>query len=221
MTEPLLTLPLLPMPAWLAAAAETALKRSLIHDVLTTGGSADAHDAQLVGRELERLPVEALQLLKDNGIKVVACRGSITDHRAELKGVHPRGWPPGMTWDNVPAGRVGNEVVVAVTGHGTAAGAHVPATGEGHGSQNVVIHEGFHALDGDGAAARSSSAEFTAARNADLGTLSAYEKQAGVGGPRETFAESAARYYGGDPNDAASHPHLNAYWATHPLQPKP
>lgn len=218
MAGPVAALPLLTVPQWVAGAARARHRKDLINDVITVGGSGDAHDAQLVARELERMPVEALQALKDSGVKVVACRGNITDAHPELKGVHPRGWPAGMTWDSVPGVQMGKEVVVAVTGHGTAAGAHVPATGEGHGSANLVVHEAFHAVDmAGGGAARNTDAAFAAARTADLGTLSAYERQGGSAGPQESYAESAARYYGGDPNDAASHPNLNAYWAGNPL----
>jgi hypothetical protein len=58
-----------------------------------------------------------------------------------------------------------------------------------------------------------------AARTADLATLSAYELQAGSAGREETYAESASRYYGGDATDAANHPNLHDYWATHPPTP--
>jgi insecticidal toxin complex protein TccC len=216
------TLPLLALPGWIGVAVETALRRSLVKDILTTGGTADAHDARLVGRELERIPTHVLQILKDQGTKVVVARGSVTDHWTHLKGVQPRGWPPGMTWDSVPGGQSGGEVVIATVGHGTAAGAHVPANGEGHGSHNVVIHETFHAVDlGGSGGARSAGADFNTARTADFATLSAYQQQAGSAGQEETYAESAARYYGGDPNDATNHPNLNAYWAGDPLKPAP
>src|SRR5262249_23172847 len=54
--------------------------------------------------------------------KVIACRGSVTDYRTDLKGVQPRGWPPGSTWDKVPGSNTPdkNEVVIAVIGHGNA-----------------------------------------------------------------------------------------------------
>jgi hypothetical protein len=86
----------------------------------------------------------------------------------------------------------------------------------------MVVHETFHAVDlGGSGDARSIGADFNTARTADLATLSAYEQQAGNAGQQESYAESAARYYGGDANDAANHPHLNAYWAADPLKPTP
>lgn len=217
MSGPAAVLPL-EMPAFASAAVKGVLARA----VTTPGGAGTAADARLVRAELERMPIGALQILNDNGTKVIACRGNITDYRTDLKGVQPRGWDPGDTWDIVPGVYLGdtNEVVVATIGHGTAAGAHVPANGEGHGSHNLTIHEAFHAVDmGHGGAARSSEAEFNAARTADDATLSDYERQAGTAGQEETYAESAARFYGGDPNDATNHPNLHQFWQDHPPTP--
>lgn len=103
-------------------------------------------------------------------------------------------------------------VVVATTGHGTPAGPHVPRTGEGHGSANLVLHEGAHAYDHTGTTEHSTSEEFGRARTADARTLSAYEAQAGSAGKEESYAESAARYYSGDSADSTQHPNLHEYW---------
>jgi hypothetical protein len=188
----------------------------------SAGGSGTAADARLVRNELVAMPMGALEIMTNNGTKVVACRGNITDYRTDLKGKTPGGWDPGDTWDIVPGVFLGdtNEVVVATIGHGTAAGAHVPANGEGHGSHNLTLHEAFHAVDlGHGGAARSSEADFNAARTADAATLSQYENQPGAAGQRESYAESAARYFGGDPTDAATHPNLHDFWDKNPPQP--
>ena len=199
-------------------------KLALARELTSTAGSADENDKELVAQELAKLPIEILQRMKDKGIKVKVCRGSVTDYLTDLKGVQPRGWPDGQTWDGVPGTYepTKNEVVIATVGHDTPAGAHVPASGEGHGSQNLVIHETMHGVDytGDGGKL-SGGEEFNKARDDDLGTLSAYESQAGGPGQEETYAESAARYYGGDSNDAANHPNLNNYWASDPMKPKP
>ncbi|HEX6738428.1 MAG TPA: hypothetical protein VF310_09160 [Vicinamibacteria bacterium] len=210
-----------PAPAKDAPAAADAAKTKLIDDVLKVKGSADAADGALVRKELEKLPVEVLQAFKDRGGSVVVCRGSVVDYKTDKKDDHPRGWPAGKTWADVPAGRFGDEIVVATIGHGTAAGAHVPKAGEGHGSASVVIHEMFHIIDGDGDKSRSKGEDFLKARTADIDALSAYQKQAGSAGERETYAESAARYYSGDPKSAEKTPHLHAYWETNPLKPKP
>jgi hypothetical protein len=202
-----------------AAAADLATRTDLARQIVKAGGSGTQADVDLVVAELAKMPETALRSLIANKTTVIACRGSITDYRTDLKGVQPRGWPPGATWDTVPglANSARNEVVIATIGHGTTAGAHVPKSGEGHGSANLVIHEVAHAIDGKQTAIRnSSSADFNTARNADLAVLSAYETQAGAAGKSETYAESAARYYSGN-YGSISTPALDAYWRNNPL----
>lgn len=191
-------------------------KKKLARELIDIKGKADEKDAALVAVELAKLPAESLKKLKDSKTRVVVCRGSITEHRTDLKGVKPRGWPAGSSWDNVPGAYTTdrNEVVVATIGHGTKAGAHVPKTGELHGSANLVLHETTHALDH--ATGGSSSKEFLAARAKDASHLGAYESQAGVAGQEETYAESAARYYGGDAGAAKNNPALTKYWQSNP-----
>jgi toxin lethal factor len=217
MSGPAAILPLV-MPTFATAMVKAVLARGLT----STGGTGTAADARLVRAEVARMPLGALQIMTNNRTKVVACRDNITDYRTDLKGKPPRGWKPGDTWDIVPGVFLGdtNEVVIATRGHGTAAGAHVPISGEGHGAHNLTIHESFHSVDmGGGGAHRSGEADFNTARNADAATLSTYEGQAGAAGQQETYAESAARYYGGDPADAAAHPNLHDFWDKHPPQP--
>jgi hypothetical protein len=202
-----------------AAAADLATRIDLAKQIVKAGGSGTQADVDLVVAELAKMPETALRGLIANNTTVIACRNSITDYRTDLKGVQPRGWPPGATWDSVPgvANSSRNEVVIAVIGHGTTAGAHVPQTGEGHGSANLVIHEVAHAIDGKQTATRNSlSTDFNTARNADLAALPAYETQAGVAGKSETYAESAARYYSGN-HGSISTPALDAYWRSNPL----
>jgi uncharacterized Zn-binding protein involved in type VI secretion len=187
-----------------------------------SGGSGDANDAKLVAAELTKLPAAKLKAMQDAGIKVVACRGAITDYATKLKGVQPRGWPPGSTWDHVPGVYMGEDktLIVATTGHGTAAGAHVPATGEGHGSYNAVLHEAMHGSDDiSDAKSNSSSADFTKAYQSDYANLGKYYQQAGAAGRQETYAESAAQYYGNDPNMATKYPALYKYWDGQPHGP--
>ena len=192
---------------------------ALARELTSPCGSGDEADAELVAQELAKFPPCVLQKLKDQGAKVKVGRGSVTDCRTDLKGKHPRGWPPGKTWDSVPGSYNPNTktVTIATTGHDTPAGAHVPKAGEGHGSHNLVLHEAAHALDKSGGKPyRSSDDEFNKARDADLDTLDDYEKQSGAPGQYETYAESAARHYGGDPKDAKEHPNLHKYWESDP-----
>lgn len=202
------------------ATVQSPSAEALARKLVRAGGSGDTTDVELVVGQLKRLPVEALQSMIDNKVSVIACRGSITDHATALQGVKPRGWPPGSTWDIVPGGYrpAQNEVVIATRGHGTPTGAHVPATGQGHGSYNLVIHEAMHAVDAHGKGGKlSGGAAFTTARAADLGALSVYQRQPAPAGPEETYAESAARFYGGDPTSVTATPALDAYWRSAPF----
>lgn len=177
---------------------------------LRAGGSAEPSDVTLAAEEMAKMPEEYRQMLKDNGQSVVVCRDSVTDHMTELQGVQPRGWPPGATWDSVPGlyNPEKGEIVVATTGHDTPGGARIPQTGEGHGSTNLLLHEAGHAVHhivGDDPA-------FIEARNADYDALSDYERQPGAAGVSETFAESFANVFGGNPTYSTTHPRLDDYW---------
>jgi hypothetical protein len=94
-----------------------------------------------------------------------------------------------------------------------------PATGEGHGSANLVIHETAHGVDYSQTPHISAGAPFNAARTPDVGALPAYETQPSNAGQEESFAESCARFYSNDPFSAESTPHLHKYWRDNPLGP--
>jgi uncharacterized Zn-binding protein involved in type VI secretion len=189
------------------------IRLALARAMVATGGSGDAADAELVAQQLALMPAQMLITMIRSNTRVVACRGSVTDYRTDLRGVAPRGWPPGSTWDTVPGAFTPdrNEVVIGTRGHGTPAGPHVPATGEGHGSSNLIVHESTHAYDHD--TGGSASADFNTASTADAAALPAYERQPGSAGQQEAYAESHARHVqGGD----GGTPNLQNYWNTHP-----
>jgi hypothetical protein len=191
---------------------------ALARELTKTGGTGTVADKELVAKELAKLPKSTLEQMKANGTKVVACRGSVTNYRSDLRGVHPRDWPAGKTWDSVPGAYTQdrNEVVVATTGHGTPAGAHVPGYGEGHGSANLTVHEAMHGVDSGGSGPdRSTATDFNTARNGDLRNLDSYENKRNdtKGGQEETWAESAARYYSGQ--GPGNTPNLHEYWRSH------
>jgi hypothetical protein len=195
-------------------AAEQRERTDLATALIQTVGSGQAGDIAPVAAELAKLPASILRVLRDKGTSVKVCRDSVTDYMTDLVGVRPRGWPSGMTWDNVPGlyAPDRDEVVIATIAD-PAGGRRVPASGEGHGSFNLVLHETSHAVDRHARAASNSASEaFRAAYDADLATLDAYESQAGNAGREEAYAEGAARHYGGDPGDRDAHPHLHQFW---------
>jgi hypothetical protein len=177
------------------------------------GGTGTQADADVVAAALARLPLHVLEYMSANGVHLVAVKNSVTDYYTDLKGVRPRGWPPGSSWDSVPGVASGKEVVIA-TRNG-----RVPPTGDGHGSYDLVIHETFHGIDAAGSF--SSDPEFRAAHDADTAKLDDYLNQAGDAGYEETFAESAAHYFRGDTAWFDDKPHLKWYWETHADRIKP
>ncbi len=150
--------------------------------------------AKALKPELSRLPEAVLRKLVDGQTKIVAVRDSVTDALPHLKGVRPRGWPPGSTWDSVPGlYDPGTNQVIVATRKATDGSRFVPPTGDQHGSANLVLHETMHAHDA--LTGNSNSDAFRQARSADSSELSAYESQEGSAGRQESYAESAALYY--------------------------
>ncbi len=196
----------------------TEEKLALARGLCDAKGSADAADKELVAQELAKMPKEDLERMKANGTRVAVCRGAVTDYKPGLAESKPRGWPDGTNWSSVPGcyDDEGNEVIVATRGHGTEAGPHVPASGDGHGSANLPIHEAYHGLDYRNGKP-SSGAEFTDVRNSAPGELSDYMSQSGQAGEEESFAESAARRYGPPAGAGLNQPTMNGYWKTNPL----
>jgi len=183
--------------------------KALAESLVDAKGSAGAADKAAVVAEVVKVPRAGLEALVAKKTRITVCCGSVTEVLTHLKGVAPRGWPPGMTWDVVPGlfDPATNQVIVATKG------GKVPATGDGHGSANLVIHEVGHAIDG--ATNGSDGAEFVAAYEKDKANLPAYEQQAGSAGREEAYAESMARYHGG--NTDPTGPNLAAFWKTDPL----
>ncbi|MEQ9502656.1 MAG: hypothetical protein RIT81_37640 [Deltaproteobacteria bacterium] len=188
--------------AGLFPAASAERRRMIAESLIDVRGTATNADADAVVEQLARMPERVLQQLATANTQVVVVRNSVTETRADLRGVRPRGYPPGRTWDNVPGlyDTARNEVIIATRG------GRVPGTGNGHGTANLVFHEAMHAYDHHTGA--SNSAAFRAARTADRSALSGYERQAGAAGREESFAESAARYWEGN----GGRPHLDAYF---------
>lgn len=200
------------------SADEVKARKEAAKKVTSTAGHGTADDTALVQDQLAKMPKGLLDALDKNGTKVKVCRGSVTDYMTDLKGVQPRGWPAGKTWDSVPGLQrpSSKEVVLATIGH-DAGKPHVPNTGEGHGSVNLAIHETAHGVDYAASPHISTTKPFTDARDPDKGALDEYESQPNPAGPEETFAESCARFYSNDPSSAENTPHLHKYWRDNPL----
>jgi len=190
-------------------------RQRLARRLTAPGGSGGPGDVAAVATAAARLPRRVLDFLRRKGARIIACRGSITDHRAELRGVVPRGWPPDKTWDIVPGVYMptDKEVVIA-TRPGPAGTPIVPPRGpDSHGSHDLALHEAMHGHDFLKKHKLINRADFQGARLADFAALGSYEQQAGEAGLQETWAESAARAFGADPAFPAAWPNLAGYWA--------
>ncbi len=182
--------------------------------LVISGGSGTDEDLPLVAVELAKFGPAILRTLANENQKIVVCHDSVTDYLTDLRGVHPGGWPADATWDRVPGtfDFARRETVIAL--RLSPEGYRMPHYGQGHRSHNLTLHETAHALDWNALHGRHSTSDlaFADARTADLASLSTYELQWGNTGLQETYAESAARYFGNDSMDAVLHPHLHAYW---------
>lgn len=187
--------------------------RRVAESIAEVGGTADEADRQAVVTEMIKIPLPALEALSKKGTKVVVCRNSVTEIRTDLRGVRPRSWSPGKTWDTVPGlnDPARNRVIIATRG------GRVPPTGDGHGAANLVLHEVGHAIGDAVTTGGVTDPRFIAARDADKARLDSYEGDANPAGVRETYAESFARFYSHDANDATAYPRLHAYWASNPF----
>ncbi|MCU0700076.1 MAG: hypothetical protein MUC96_26510 [Myxococcaceae bacterium] len=207
-----------PRPARTTTVTLTA--DAAARQLVSPGGRGTRADVDVVVAELSKLPAELLVRAHRAGVRVVACRDSVTDHMTHLRGVTPRGWPPGSTWDRVPGLYDPASMTVVMATHDGARGAadrDLPDFGYGHGSFNALFHEFGHALDGTNALGLDSrSPTFREAYRLDLPALRAanhtYLLQPGNAGPEEAFAEMAARYFGKDTGLEGSFPHLHGFF---------
>jgi hypothetical protein len=188
--------------------------------VVITGGSGAAEDLDVVVRAAALLPAPVIRRFRREGIRIVACRGSITDFERDLAGVVPRGWAGlDKTWDDVPGAYLPARKRVVIGTIGLEGGGRtVPRMGQGHGSTDLVVHEALHGFDYSSGHAVLEEPRFVSAREADFDRLGTYERQEGQAGAEETFAESGARFSVDPEGMAAAWPMLHQYWGEGPLE---
>jgi hypothetical protein len=205
------------------ATTQQTLARSLVK----ARGSANQDDVNAVVAHLVQLPTSALMGIQRAGISIAVCRGGVTDYLKELKNQPVRGHSAADSWATVPGTSWNNEVVIATTESPRLDGVRVvPWSGYHHGSHSVLLHELGHAIvrhfgqfRGLTGSADSQDAfanpAFLTARAQDWDRLAPYYQQSGKGkgaGADETFAESFARFYGGDTTLEADWPALYRFW---------
>jgi len=184
--------------------------RNIADSVVQPGGhgSASQADADWVSGQLSAtLPPEVLDRLRDFGVRVSVGRGSVVDVHPWLHNVHPEGWPPGATWDQVTGqyDSARREVVIAV---------NTDASGNRtFGRDFNLVHETGHAMD-HAMGGLSHSPAFMEAFNRDLaaGRLEGYFQS-----PEEAFAELFAHYYMNDAALPTLWPSLYEWMKTDPM----
>ena len=182
--------------------------------LVVPGGSATKDDFEAVARGAALLPAFVIRRFEKKRIRIIACRGSVTDFEKDLRGVTPRGWPAGKTWDNVPGAYFPDKkrVVIATIANGALRAVPTKASGM-HGSDNLIVHESLHGYDYIRDHKPLKDRDFVVARTADFSKLGPYERQEGRAGLEETFAESGAKYVAVPEALRATWPNLHAFWS--------
>lgn len=197
----------------------SAAVQSAAWPLLRLGGRAGQEDALAIARRLGRVPPALLEAGRAAGLRVVVCRGAVTDHVAGYRGYQAPGWPAGWKYDHVPGIYLPDQRAVVIATTATLSGGRgVPRRGRRHDSFDLTLHEFGHAVDKlgilDGQGSR--GAYFIACYRADLPVLAnrgeRHLAQGGVAGLQEAFGESFARFFGGDPTLEATAPNMYRYW---------
>ena len=200
---------------------------------LRAGGSAQADDAKALAQGMKNFSPAVLDRLTQAGITTICCRGPATEIDADSAGEAPRGWPAGMTWDDVPGmyDPTGKQIIVGTMDDGNGK-RKVPGSGEGpiaHGTPDLIGHEAGHAFDATDSTLKSKNSAFLAARNLDKTSGKLKGNATGgqddyfltvleggtndTGATSETFAESFAMHFGSIPK---RWPDLETFWTANP-----
>jgi len=176
--------------------------------------------AKEVQKQFDTLPGNVRRLLAHAGYKLVVA-GKTSDAYPALKGVTPRGWPPGTTWDDADATnqRSTKEITINETYHNN-------KTNKFERNPRVeggVKHETGHAVDialGD----YSHTDEFKKAYDQDVARMTPAERarfkyllQPGQAGHEETFAELFGAINGSSANAKETQALLNDFPAVKAL----
>jgi hypothetical protein len=146
------------------------------------------------------LPISVRDKLREAGIKIAVGR-RVTDIMPELKGITPRGWPEGTTWDNAEGLYHGGVKKAIVTEKYI--DRYTNSEESTKRAEGVLRHEVGHGYD---AALEwfSSTNEFKKAHDADAAMMDeatttrlGYFLQSGLAGRQEAFAEVFGHINGG------------------------
>ncbi len=193
-------------------AAKTRLKMSkqLAGSLVSYRSGAQQADADLVSAELAQLPPAILRTLAASGTRIYAVRNDV------YAGMHTRRdeMPPDVTLGLGSlrgAADKASGTINILTQKWAIGGPKIPHSARMGAS--TVLHEAMHAYNNCTGASR--SPEFLAALHADERPLSMHEAQPDSGlRAEETYAETCARYLGGDHSLKHERPNLWRYCLT-------
>jgi hypothetical protein len=141
---------------------------------------------------LDEVPKEVNRLVLENETKILVGH-HMSDIYPELKGVTPRGWRKGSTWDEASGGYKVASKEIAITEYKKGYGGRFLKSGD---TRDVFPHEYGHAVDRSYMPGRNFSNDdlFVKAYNKDVEALSGdeyveYFLQSGSAGRQETFAQ--------------------------------
>lgn len=166
-----------------------------------TQGTASSDFIEQMTAVVAKLPFAVQKEIVDDGYKISAGE-FLTDIRPDLKGVHPRGYGPGATWDWAEGLHQENQRQVAIAQKVRSYGRVM----ESSRAPGVLRHELGHAYDVSGNVVKSSRSEFREAYESDLKALRrvkgevkefGYYTQKGAAGREEAFAEIFGQLLGG------------------------
>jgi SPP1 gp7 family putative phage head morphogenesis protein len=107
--------------------------------------SATPQFMQVVTKAYEAMPAKVKDLLEESGT-TIKVGDFVTNIKPDLKGVAPRGWPEGSTWDNVTGFHNRPDKVVAVSEYYRPMGTPLSLK-ESYNPVGTLYHEIGHALD--------------------------------------------------------------------------
>jgi hypothetical protein len=115
--------------------------------IVQTDRSATSADSDAMAQHLgSTMSLSQLQKLQSTGLHVIVVRGSVTADRTDLKGVQPRGYPPGKTWDTSSGALTRNNEPLVATHTGPRGEREVPGPAQSS-SADVTLHEIGHAIN--------------------------------------------------------------------------
>lgn len=149
--------------------------------------SFDEKESLQIMQSIYKLPPSLLTKLVENDVKIKLFNGKLTDNAsaAHLKGIIPRGYKQGATWDDVP-GMGGSHTVYVKIG--------ASDKGNGHGSVNLELHELAHSIDHIVYRDLSKDHKFMSIWNKEVQLLFPNQPYF-TNYPEEYFAETFAMYY--------------------------